>query len=133
MTHDSGSLIFSTLWPIAYASTVKAGAGTILLLPMLGYDLPIVTACLAVLGVLMARPLSPRGPMPMNWPRQILVTAILCLIALTWVVDTHPRPLFTFVISIGLGFAGFSVIELIGQQLLDLIQRWLSSVTGKGE
>lgn len=70
----------------------------------------------------MARPLAPRGTPPLGLAKQLLVTAIMLVLAMTWVIDSRPGVLFTFVVSIGLGFSGYSLIELAGEELLDTMK-----------
>lgn len=121
-----GPAIFGVLWPPALAASAAlqpAHELTPFTLDVAGVPVPIVTATIAVVGVLLARPLSPKGNPPLSLGRNLAVSAILALLALVWVVDSKPGLLFALVVSIGLGFAGFSVIELIGTQIMTAIRR----------
>lgn len=126
MTIKPISIAFMTLWPPAFAATAVTQPlhqAAPYSADVLGVSVPVVTAAVAVLGVLLARPLSPRGSPPLSLARNVLVSIILALLALVWVVDSKPGLLFALVVSIGLGFAGFSVIELIGTQIMNAIRR----------
>lgn len=123
---DFKSIAFMVLWPPALAATAATQPvreTTPYSADLLGVSVPIVTAAVAVIGVLLARPLSPRGNPPLSLGRNIAVSAILALLALVWVIDSKPGLLFALVVSIGLGFAGFSVIELIGAQIMAGLRR----------
>mgnify|MGYP005994725775 CR=1 FL=1 len=127
-----GPYLFALLWPPAMAAAVampEPPAPAPMVFSLLGFSVPVVTAALAFVGVMLARPLSPRGDPPLSLAKTALVTVLLALIATVWVIDSHPGLLFTLIVSIGLGFAGFSVIELIGAQLLELIKRTFSGTT----
>ena len=128
-SHYGGSLAsksFLALWPTAMAATVATQPlhdHAPFMVMVLGVPVPIMTAAVAVIGVLLARPLSPKGNPPLTMGRNLAVSAILTLLALVWVIDSKPGLLFALVVSIGLGFAGFSVIELIGAQIMAAIRR----------
>lgn len=81
-----------------------------------GIDVPIVSAILAVLGVVLARPIAPKGPAPLSLWQTLCVYALTALLLLSWVVESRPGFLFTFVMAIGLSFSILSVLELIGDQ-----------------
>lgn len=121
-----GPAIFGLFWPpalAAAAATEPLHQTTPYSADILGVSVPIVTSIVAVVGVLLARPLSPKGNPPLSLGRNLAVSAILALLALVWVVDSQPGLLFALVVSIGLGFAGFSVIELIGAQIMASLRR----------
>lgn len=120
------TLLFAVLWPPAFAATVAnepINQVTPYTANFLGVSVPVVTSIVALVGVLLARPLSPRGNPPLSAGRNLAVSAILALLALVWVVDSQPSLLFALVVAIGLGFAGFSVIELIGAQIIASLRR----------
>lgn len=121
-----GPAIFGIFWPPALAATAATQPlhqATPYSADLLGVSVPIVTSIVAVVGVLLARPLSPKGNPPLTLGRNLAVSAILALLALVWVIDSKPGLLFALVVSIGLGFAGFSVIELIGAQIMAGLRR----------
>lgn len=88
-----------------------------------GVEWPVVTMVIAAVGVLAARLLSPRGAQPLSLGRALLVTLIMLIAAELWVIDTRPGLLFAFVVSIGLGFSGYSLIELMGDQIAAYVKR----------
>lgn len=88
-----------------------------------GVDWPVVTLAIAAIGVLAARPLSPKRNPPLPFWKSALVTLIMLVVALLWVLDTRPGLLFAFVVSIGLGFSGYTVIELMGEQIAETVKR----------
>ncbi len=99
---------------------------------MLGIDVPVVSAILAVLGVVLARPIAPKGPVPLT-PWQTLCVAVLtALLLLAWVVERRPGILFTFVMAIGLSFSILSVLEVIGEQARAFFGRIAAVFTIKG-
>lgn len=87
-----------------------------------GVPVPLVTCTLGLLGVLMSRPLARRGEAQLSWPLFALVSAIMLIVVELWIVETQPGWLFAFVVAIGLGFSGYSVIELMGEQAQGFIR-----------
>jgi hypothetical protein len=128
--------LFLFLWPpaaiAAGVGNAAAPGGDPMTLAIAGLQVPVVTSVLAVLGVVLARPIAPKGAEPLSLGKNIITTIICCLIALLWVIDDHPGLLFTFVVAIGLGFAGYSVIELAGSEVLAFISRVFAAITPKG-
>lgn len=88
-----------------------------------GMSLPVLQLVLAAAGVLLARPLAPRQQLAMGWVKFVLVTVIMLIVALAWVAQSRPGVLFAFVVSIGLGFSGYSLIELAGTEIQNFIKR----------
>ena len=97
----------------------------------LGIDVPIVSAILAVLGVVLARPIAPKGPAPLTLWQTLCVYAITALLLLSWVIERRPGFLFTFVMSIGLSFSILSVLEIIGDQARGFFSRLAAAFTIK--
>lgn len=98
----------------------------------LGIDVPVASAILAVLGVVLARPIAPRGPTPLTLVQTACVYCLTILLLLAWVTESRPGILFTFVMSIGLSFSILSVLELIGDQARDFFSRLTAAFTTKG-
>ena len=130
--------LFALLWP---ASALAAGLDsaarpepltTIWLVPIGGLDVPVVTAGFAMLGVILSRPLSPKGPVPLSPVKNALVTILLSMLVLAWVIDSRPGLLFAFIMAIGLGFSGFAIIELAGVQALSFLRRVMAALTPGG-
>ena len=126
-------------WLLAVAASSAGDPATMpghIVLQIQGVEIPIVQLVLAIAGVLMARPLAPRRDQERGLVRQILVTTIMVIVAASWAVESRPGILFTFVISIGLGFSGYSLIELAGKEIETVIKRIFSQVadaiSGKG-
>lgn len=130
MSPDVPLTSFYGPWFAALAATAveKPASQGALVIQAAGLDLPVVQLVLAVAGVLMARPLAPRRDGERGLFRQVLVTAIMLVIASTWVIEARPGVLFTFVVAIGLGFSGYALIELAGKEIEGVIKRLFASV-----
>lgn len=117
-------------FPFWAAGLVTVGAGVevprsladMLVISVDGVELPLLTAGLAVTGVLLSRPLTPRRDPPLTARDNILITAILLLLALAAVVEYRPGILFTLIVSLGLGYSGFSIVELLGEEIKNVIR-----------
>lgn len=111
-------------WTAALTAAAAEGPATPgLVLRFEGLELPVLQLALAVAGVLMARPLAPRRETERGWLRQLCVTAIMLIVAIAWVGEAQPGVLFTFVVSIGLGFSGYALVELAGREIENVIKR----------
>lgn len=91
-----------------------------------GVTVPPVTCALGALGIVMARPLVRKREASLGLAGFLLVSAILLVTVELWIVDSRPGALFAFVIAIGAGFSGFSLIELAGDQASALARRVFS-------
>ncbi|MFB0874585.1 MULTISPECIES: hypothetical protein [unclassified Sphingobium] len=100
-----------------------APAQAIVRLAWLGLDVPIASALFVVLGVVLARPIAPKGPAPLSLWQTLCVYALTALLLLAWVIESRPGILFAFVMSIGLSFSILSVLEAIGDQARDFFTR----------
>jgi hypothetical protein len=116
----SAALAASTVEPVKIGETFVQVAGV---------SLPVVQTVLAIAGVLLARPLAPRRSGERGVLRQISVTLIMAIVAVAWAAQFVPGILFTFVVSIGLGFSGYALIETAGQQIQQLGKSVLASAT----
>lgn len=96
-----------------------------------GVPVPAMTCALGALGVLLARPLARRQESILGLPLFLVVSAIMLFTVQIWIIDSRPPALFAFVIAIGLGFSGFSLIEMIGGQVRDFAARLISGLTKK--
>ena len=94
-----------------------------------GIDLPVVQAVLAIAGVLMARPLARKKESTLPRSHFVIVTAMMVIIALAWVARSRPDVLFTFVVSIGLGFSGYALVETAGTEIQNFLKRVLAMAT----
>lgn len=82
-----------------------------------GVPVPIVTCLFAVLGIGLSRLLARRTEAKLGWLSFAAVTVIMLVVALLWIIESRPSWLYAFVVSIGLGFSGYSLIELFGEQV----------------
>jgi hypothetical protein len=118
------------------ASLVAAANGPVTIVaPILtiqfdGTAVPLVQVALAAAGVIMARPLAPKSERAIGTGRFLLVTAIMLVVAVTWAAQSQPGPLFAFVVSIGLGFSGYALIELAGREIENFIKSIFATATG---
>lgn len=132
-------LDFYLPWSAAVAASSTQSAASIgaTVLHFQGIDLPVVQAVLAIAGVLMARPLARKKEAALPLSHFLIVTAIMLVIALAWVSEYQPAVLFTFVVSIGLGFSGYSLIETAGDETEAIIKRVIAqaanAITFKGK
>jgi len=117
---------WSAALAVSTAEPVTIGAWMV---RMYGVDVPIVQLVLAIAGVLMARPLARKKEAALPLSQFLLVTAIMLVIACAWVLEAPTGVLFTFVVAIGLGFSGYSLIEAAGDQITDSIKRIVTSAT----
>lgn len=116
----SAALAASTAEPVTIGAWVVR---------MYGVDVPVVQLVLAIAGVLMARPLARKKEAALPLTQFFLVTAIMLVIAVAWVLESPTGVLFTFVVAIGLGFSGYSLIETAGDQIAESIKRIITSAT----
>lgn len=102
-----------------------------------GMTVPPVTCLLGAAGVLLARPLARRSEGTLSWRGFALVSLIMLIVVQLWVLEYRPGALFAFVVAIGLGFSGYSLIELVGQEvrafLKNIVGRASSAIGGKKE
>jgi len=124
-------LSFSTflkLWlpTLAVALVVPephASLGDRFLMDLHGLPIPVVTCILGLVGIIAARPFTVRAEAELGWPLRLLVTFIMLVLVELWIIENRPGWLFAFVVAIGLGFSGFSLLELFGSEVKDLIRR----------
>lgn len=108
---------------LLFASGASKSSPADIVIVALGFDWPVVTLALAAIGVLAARPIAPKRNPPLGLGKNILVTLIMLVAALLWVLDSRPGLLFAFVVSIGLGFSGYTLIELLGEEIAAYFKR----------
>jgi hypothetical protein len=94
-----------------------------------GLDLPLVQSVLAIAGVLMARPLARKKESTLPLSHFLIVTVIMLIVALAWVAQSRPNVLFTFVVAIGLGFSGYSLVETAGAEIQAFLKRIFAMAT----
>ncbi|RSU57209.1 hypothetical protein [Sphingobium yanoikuyae] len=123
---------WSTAAVAAGVQNVQPSAQAIMHIAWLGLDVPVVSAILAVLGVVLARPIAPKGPAPLTVWQTFCVYALTALLLLAWVIERRPGFLFAFVMSIGLSFSILSVLEAIGDQAREFFSRLTAVFNPRG-
>lgn len=116
---------FMAAWlpALAVSSAVPARSlGDMFLVDMGGLAVPVVTCGLGALGILASRPFTMRSERDLGWKLRWLVSAILLVTVELWIVESRPGWLFAFVVAIGMGFAGYSLLELFGEQVKETVR-----------
>lgn len=134
-SHHLGHLVaFYFPWSLSLAGAMVSGpASPSLVLQLDGMSVPLLPLALALVGVVLARPLAPRSERAIGTAKFILVTVIMMIVAAAWVAQSRPGVLLAFVVSIGLGFSGYSLIELAGAEISRIAGNILrSSRPGRG-
>jgi len=61
----------------------------------------------------------------------------MLVLVLLWIIESRPSWLYAFVVSIGLGFSGYSLVELFGEQVrsfvTDIFDKARSTIGRKGD
>ncbi|MFN3990039.1 MAG: hypothetical protein ACK4IS_07255 [Erythrobacter sp.] len=133
---------FAALWlpTVAMAAAMPNGAiplGDRFLIDAFGLPVPIVTCLLGALGIVLARPFAHVSEYDLGWKLRLLVGLIMLVIVQLWIIETRPGWLFAFVVAIGLGFAGHSLLEQFAEQTGELLRRMFGAaaadaIIGKG-
>ncbi len=117
---------FLTGWLPAMAAVSVApppapALGQMFIFDLGGVPVPIATCLFAVLGIALSRLLARRSEAALGWLSFAAVTLIMLIVVLLWVIESRPSWLYAFVVSIGMGFSGYSLIELFGEQVRTFI------------
>lgn len=128
MTEPLSFSTFFKLWlpTLAVAIVVPephASLGDRFLMDLAGLPIPVVTCILGAIGIIAARPFTVRAEAELGWPLRLLVSFIMLVLVELWIIENRPGWLFAFVVAIGLGFSGYSLLELFGSEVKDLIRR----------
>lgn len=128
MTHP---VSFYVPWTAALAASATQPAATAgaTMLHFEGMTIPVVQAVLAIAGVLIARPLAHKKESSLPLSHFLIVTVIMLVIALAWVAQSQPNVLFTFVVAVGLGFSGYSLIETAGDEIEAAVRKIIAAAT----
>ncbi len=118
------SLAVSAVMPAPTIGEVSPGDMAVVIAG--GVPIPVVTCVLGLLGIALSRPLARRGEAQLSWTMFGLVSAIMLILVELWIIESRPGWLFAFVVSIGLGFSGYSLIEVLGAQAQDFVRGLLS-------
>lgn len=134
MTEPLSFTKFFMLWlPTFAVAAVVPGVQTPLserfIVDLAGLPVPVVTCILGLVGILAARPFTVRAEAELGWKLRLLVSFIMLLLVELWILESRPGWLFAFVVAIGLGFSGFSMLELFGEQVKDFIRRAFAGAT----
>jgi len=117
-------------WSAAVAaSAAEPAPAAAWVLHFQGLDLPVLQLVLAIAGVLMARPLARKREAALPLAQFLVVTAIMLVVAVAWVATAPANVLFTFVVAIGLGFSGYSLIETAGAEMQAFVRRIVAQAT----
>lgn len=108
---------------------VQTPLGERFLIDVHGLPIPVVTCILGALGIIAARPFTVRAEADLGWKLRLLVSFIMLVTVELWIIESRPGWLFAFVVAIGLGFSGFSLLELFGEQVRDFLRRAFASAT----
>lgn len=122
-------------WAASVAASLAAGPETTgpMVFAFDGMSVPVLPLVLAMAGVLLARPPAPRSEKATGPVKFVLVTVIMLIVAAAWVAQSQPGVLFAFVVSIGLGFSGYSLIELAGSEIEAFIKGIFKAVRPGGD
>lgn len=93
-----------------------------------GVTVPPVTCVLGAIGVLAARPLARKGERELSLSLFLIVSILMLIVVQLWVIEYRPGALFAFVIAMGLGFSGYSLIELVGQEIRSVVSKRIKAV-----
>lgn len=110
-----------TMAAISVTPPPAPALGQMFLVDVSGVPVPVVTCLFAALGIGLSRLLARRTEAKLGWSSFAAVTAIMLIVVLLWIVESRPSWLYAFVVSIGLGFSGYSLIELFGEQVKSFV------------
>lgn len=136
-----GAKKFASLWlpTMAVAAVMPDAAiplGERFLIDAFGLPVPVVTCLLGALGIVLSRPFAHISEYDLGWKLRLLVGVIMMVIVQLWIIETRPGWLFAFVVAIGLGFAGHSLLEQFAEQAGELLRRMFGkaadAIIGKG-
>lgn len=110
-----------TMAAVSVAPPPAPALGQMFMIDLGGVPVPLGTCVFAVLGIGLSRLLARRTEAQLGWPSFAAVTLIMLVVVLLWIIETRPSWLYAFVVSIGMGFSGYSLIELFGEQVKTFI------------
>lgn len=106
-----------TMAAISVAPASAPELGQMFMIDLGGVPVPLGTCAFAVLGIGLSRLLARRTEASLGWLSFAAVTLIMLIVVLLWIIESRPSWLYAFVVSIGMGFSGYSLIELFGEQV----------------
>ena len=118
----------STTAAILAASAAPAAGPTVIAL--LGYDVPVLSALFGVLGVVLSLELAPPPPRPLSTGQRWALRIVLTIFTLALIIYDQKDPLTALGWAIGLGFSGYTAIELIGSLVPERLRELMHTVFG---
>ncbi|MEM6265913.1 MAG: hypothetical protein AAF494_01790 [Pseudomonadota bacterium] len=109
---------------------VKVPLGDHFLVDVAGLPIPVVTCVLGAVGIIAARPFTRPAEKDLGWQLRLLVSLIMLVLVQLWIIESRPGWLFAFVVAIGLGFSGYSLLEVFGEQVKQFVRRAFSGAVG---
>lgn len=106
-----------TMTAVSVAPPPAPQLGQMFMVDLGGVPVPLGTCIFAVLGIALSRLLARRSEAALGWLSFAAVTLIMLVVVLLWIIESRPSWLYAFVVSIGMGFSGYSLIELFGEQV----------------
>ena len=99
-------------FPTSPVLSIRLAGPTVI--SLLGYDLPVLSALLACVGAILTLAVAPAPARRFHAAQKWALRILLVLIALALVIHDQKTPLIALGWGIGLGFSGYTVIELLG-------------------
>lgn len=126
---------FAAGWLPALAVTAAVDpaprVGDLFLFDLYGLPVPIVTCALGALGILLSRPFALKTESELPLGLKLLVSAIMLMVAELWIIESRPSWLYAFVVAVGLGFAGYSLLELFGAEATRILRDTFDTVRAR--
>lgn len=82
-----------------------------------GFAVPVVSGALGLLGIVLSRPLARKAEAERGVVSFVMVSLIMLIVVELWISESRPSGLFAFALAVGLGFSGYSLIELVSEQI----------------
>jgi hypothetical protein len=82
---------------------------------VLGYNVPILSAVLALVGVVLAAMLAPPPPRPLTVIQRIALMLLLAILAVSLAIGGTSSPVVSLCWAIGIGYSGLPIIAEIQQ------------------
>ena len=87
---------------------------------VLGYDVPVLSALLSVAGVILASLIA--KPPPLKWWQRAALIGLLCILVLALVISDPTRSLMVSTCwAIGIGYSGLPIIQAITGRVLPAV------------
>jgi hypothetical protein len=102
---------------------------------VLGVAVPALSALFGVVGILLGQLLAPTPAAPLGWRRRSALVLALVMFELGIVIFTGQNAMIAMGWGIGLGFAGLSVAQALGDEALSGVRRiadaFISAIASK--